>query len=78
MSERYPCDELVAVHVVGAGLQRGPARIELLLSEPRLPAINLMWATLAARADKEGCAGDHLNWHLGVAPPDAIVSLDGY
>ena len=30
------------------------ARVELLLSELRLPAIKLMWATLAARADKEG------------------------
>jgi DNA replication protein DnaC len=28
--------------------------IELLLSELRLPAIKLMWAALAARADKEG------------------------
>jgi DNA replication protein DnaC len=30
------------------------ARIELLLSELRLPAIKLMWAALATRADKEG------------------------
>ncbi|MGO9845095.1 MAG: IS21-like element helper ATPase IstB [Methylocella sp.] len=30
------------------------ARVELLLSELRLPAIELMWAALAARADKEG------------------------
>jgi DNA replication protein DnaC len=30
------------------------ARVELLLSELRLPAVKLMWATLAARADKEG------------------------
>ena len=30
------------------------ARVELLLSELRLPAIKLMWAALAARADKEG------------------------
>src|SRR5258708_8721726 len=30
------------------------ARVELLLSEVRLPAIKLMWAALAARADKEG------------------------
>ena len=30
------------------------ARVELLLSELRLPAIKLMWAGLAARADKEG------------------------
>jgi DNA replication protein DnaC len=30
------------------------ARVELLLSEFRLPAIKLMWAALAARADKEG------------------------
>jgi hypothetical protein len=29
-------------------------RVELLLSELRLPAIKLMWAALAARADKEG------------------------
>jgi hypothetical protein len=29
-------------------------RVELLLSELRLPAIKLMWATLATRADKEG------------------------
>ena len=29
------------------------ARVELLLSELRLPAIKLMWAALAARADKE-------------------------
>jgi DNA replication protein DnaC len=30
------------------------ARVELLLSELRLPGIKLMWAALAARADKEG------------------------
>jgi DNA replication protein DnaC len=30
------------------------ARVELLLSDLRLPAIKLMWAALAARADKEG------------------------
>jgi DNA replication protein DnaC len=30
------------------------ARVELLLSELRLPAIKLMWAALAVRADKEG------------------------
>src|SRR5258705_5949525 len=30
------------------------ARVELLLRELRLPAIKLMWAALAARADKEG------------------------
>src|SRR5438270_1559099 len=30
------------------------ARIELLLAELRLPAAKLMWAALAARADKEG------------------------
>ena len=30
------------------------ARVELLLSELRLPAIKLVWAALAARADKEG------------------------
>jgi hypothetical protein len=29
------------------------ARIELLLAELRLPAMKLMWADLAARADKE-------------------------
>ena len=30
------------------------ARVELMLGELRLPAIKLMWAALAARADKEG------------------------
>ena len=30
------------------------ARIELLLAELRLPAMKLMWADLATRADKEG------------------------
>jgi len=30
------------------------ARIALLLAELRLPAIKLMWASLAAQADKEG------------------------
>src|SRR5712671_6209397 len=30
------------------------ARIELLLAELRLPAIKLVWASLAAQADKEG------------------------
>ena len=30
------------------------ARIELLLAELRLPAMKLMWADLAAGADKEG------------------------
>lgn len=30
------------------------ARVELLLGELRLPAIKLMWPTLAAQADKEG------------------------
>ena len=30
------------------------ARVELFLSELRLPAIKLMWAALAVRADKEG------------------------
>src|SRR5690242_21635264 len=30
------------------------ARIELLLAELRLPAIKLIWASLAAQADKEG------------------------
>ena len=35
------------------------ARVELLLSELRLPAIKLMWAALAARADKEGWPAAH-------------------
>src|SRR5712671_776938 len=30
------------------------ARIELLLTELRLPAVKLVWASLAAQADKEG------------------------
>jgi hypothetical protein len=30
------------------------ARVELLLAELRLPAIKLVWADLAAQADKEG------------------------
>ena len=30
------------------------ARIELLLAELRLPAIKLVWASLATQADKEG------------------------
>src|ERR1700755_2374600 len=30
------------------------ARIELLLAELRLPAIKMIWASLAAQADKEG------------------------
>ena len=30
------------------------ARVELLLSELRLPGIKLRWATLAAQSDKEG------------------------
>src|SRR5260370_35725186 len=30
------------------------ARIELLLAELRLPAIKLVWASLAVQADKEG------------------------
>ena len=30
------------------------ARIELLLAELRLPAIKLVWTSLAAQADKEG------------------------
>lgn len=30
------------------------ARVQLLLGELRLPAIKLMWADLAAQADKEG------------------------
>src|SRR6266496_5676911 len=30
------------------------ARIELLLAELRLPAVNQLWAALAAQADKEG------------------------
>jgi hypothetical protein len=30
------------------------ARIELLLAERRLPAIKLIWASLATQADKEG------------------------
>jgi hypothetical protein len=29
-------------------------RIELLLAELRLPAVKLVWASLAAQADKEG------------------------
>ena len=32
------------------------ARIELLLSDLRLPAIKLMWAKLAEQSDKEGRA----------------------
>ena len=32
----------------------GAARVELLLAELRLPAIKLVWASLAAQADKEG------------------------
>jgi DNA replication protein DnaC len=32
----------------------GDARIELLLTELRLPAVKLVWASLAAQADKEG------------------------
>jgi DNA replication protein DnaC len=30
------------------------ARVELLLAELRLPAVKLVWASLAAQADKEG------------------------
>jgi len=30
------------------------ARVELLLAELRLPAVKLVWADLAAQADKEG------------------------
>ena len=30
------------------------ARVELLLAELRLPAVKLVWANLAAQADKEG------------------------
>jgi hypothetical protein len=30
------------------------ARVELLLSELRLPGVKLMWAKLAAQSDKEG------------------------
>ncbi len=30
------------------------ARVELLLSELRLPGIKQMWATLAEQSDKEG------------------------
>jgi DNA replication protein DnaC len=30
------------------------ARIELLLAELRLPTVKLVWASLAAQADKEG------------------------
>ena len=30
------------------------ARVELLLAELRLPAVKQVWASLAARADKEG------------------------
>ena len=30
------------------------ARVELMLGELRLPGIKMMWAELAARADKEG------------------------
>ena len=33
------------------------ARLELLLTELRLPGVKLMWAKLAAQSDKEGWAG---------------------
>jgi hypothetical protein len=49
--------EIVSQHVqchLGGNDAIDAARVELLLSELRLPAIKLMWAALAARADKEG------------------------
>ena len=36
------------------------ARVELLLSELRLPGVKLMWAKLAEQSDKEGLAGGPL------------------
>ena len=58
-------DELAAVYAVKPDLQPGgrgmtttntvdAARVELLLSELRLPGIKLMWAKLAEQSDKEG------------------------
>jgi hypothetical protein len=37
------------------------ARVELLLSELRLPSMRLRWATLAEQSDKEGWPG-HRPW----------------
>jgi len=51
-------DELSTVQLVSAAWRTtdpgDAARIELLLAELRLPAIKLVWASLAAQADKEG------------------------
>src|SRR2546423_688024 len=50
------------------------ARIELLLAELRLPAIKLVWASLAAQADKEGWpAASWLHWPNMRLPSAAAV-----
>jgi|HubBroStandDraft_6_1064221.scaffolds.fasta_scaffold07856_5 CopA family copper-resistance protein len=51
------------------------ARIELLLAEPRLPAIKLVWASLAAQADKEGWPAGRFRGlsFPGIAPGETYV-----
>ena len=49
------------------------ARIELLLSDLRLPAIKLMWAALAARADKEGWPAARFLAALAIAALAGVV-----
>ena len=51
-------DELGTVRAGRCGMKTtdpvDAARVELLLAELRLPAVKLVWADLAAQADKEG------------------------
>ena len=54
------------------------ARIELLLAELRLPAVKLVWASLAAQADKEGWPAGRFLAALSErgAPPDPASRAD--
>ena len=50
------------------------ARIELLLSDLRLPAIKLMWAKLAEQSDKEGWPLASLPRSPSTRSPIAVVA----
>jgi hypothetical protein len=63
-----------------------PARIELLLTELRLPAVKAMWIKLAAQSDKEGCtsvSGPGRSWprssevgHKGSSSPSRRPGIE--
>ena len=50
------------------------ARVELMLGELRLPGIKMVWAELAARADKEGWPAARFLSTARTLPDDLVSS----